>query len=95
MHSETLGFFPKGPCEFGLFCSNFLSFLYAFQLAISNCLESLTDIFSSSCVTSILISVFFKAANEIIIPKNKCVLDGIRNSGVVHRLRSFTAGLSR
>ena len=82
-------------CEFGLICSKFLSFLYAFQLTISNCLESLTNIFSSNCVTSTLIPVFFKAANEIIFPENKCILDGIRDSGVVHRLHSFTAGLSR
>ena len=58
-----------------------MSFLYAFQLTISNSLESLTNIFSSSCLTSTLIPVFFKAANEIIFPENKCILDGIRDNG--------------
>lgn len=72
-----------------------MSFLYAFQLTISNSLESLTNIFSSSCLTSTLIPVFFKAANEIIFPENKCILDGIRDNGAFHRLHSFTAGLSR
>lgn len=95
MHSETLGFFSQRAVRVWTILKQFTFFLYALQLTISNCLEILTNIFSSSRVTSILISVFCKAGNEIIFPENKCILDGILDSGVIHRLRTFNAGLTR
>ena len=95
VHSETLGFFPQRAQRVWTILRQFSIFSVCFPADHFQLSWKSHKYFLIKLRHFYIYISLFKAANEIIFPENKCILDGIRDSGVVHRLRSFTAGLSR